>query len=208
MKKNLFNMGNTNTNSNKYDRNETIRNLEQKRNDIDDLWDDPRFDLEECVHAGTASNMIREHIEKLKDMNLKEEKFSNIYLDEYRNSDGSFNVYKVKRPLNCPSGNWLFRSSPKLFHQGVGIGKEGKIIFSDYGTAKENSDVRIWIYTEGKDNWADIEKVGTSNASNEEVKDIFFGKNSEKWVNHNDYNLFLHNCQKYANEKIEELIKK
>ena len=47
--------------------------------------------------------MIGEHTEKLKDMNLKEEKFSNINLDEYRNSDGTFNSYKVKRPLNCPS---------------------------------------------------------------------------------------------------------
>ena len=40
--------------------------------------------------------------------------------------------------------------------------KKKKLFFSDYGTSKENSD------------WADIEKVGTSNASNEEIKDIYF----------------------------------
>ena len=116
-----------NANSNEYDRNETILNLDKEEINWM-LFGMITFRFWRMYPCGSG-NMIGEHTEKLKDMNLKEEKFSNINLDEYRNSDGTFNSYKVKRPLNCPSWNELYRVSSKLFHQGVGIGKEEKIIF-------------------------------------------------------------------------------
>ena len=197
-----------NDNSNDYDRNEKIRDLEKKKKNLDDVWDDPFLDVEECFHADMASLHMTKRIERLKEMNQKDEKFSKINLDDYRNSDGSFDVYKVKRPLDNPSGNGSYESSSKLFHQGVGFGKEGKIIFSDYGTNKENSDIRFWDNSEEKDNWREIEKVGTSHASNKEIKDIFFGKNSEQWVDHENYSPFFHNCKDYTKEKIKELTEK
>ncbi len=40
-------------------------------------------------------------IQSLYQMEDNEEKFrNNINLDDYRNEDGIFNVYKVERPLN------------------------------------------------------------------------------------------------------------
>ena len=165
-----------NANSNEYDRNETILNLDKEEINWM-LFGMIPFRFWRMYPCGSG-NMIGEHTEKLKDMNLKEEKFSNINLDEYRNSDGTFNSYKVKRPLNCRSWNELYRVSSKLFHQGVGIGKEEKIIFFRLWHLER----KFWLGRYWKSR--NIKCFKWRNKGY-----IFFGKNSEKWVNHNDYNL-------------------
>ena len=60
-------------------------------------------------------------------------------------------------------------------------------------------------FDKNKDNWDKIEKVGTSKASDKEVKDILFGKSSEEWTNKDDYHLIKRNCQDYSKEKINQL---
>ena len=74
------------------------------------------------------------------------------------------------------------------------------MFFTDYGTKKEYLDVRFSYSTENKDKWKKIKKVGTSNATSEDIKGILFGEKSENWNNHDDYKTFKHNCKHYAKE--------
>ena len=137
-------------------------------------------------------------------MDEEEKNFTkNINLDEYRNSDGTFNVYKVKRSLK--GGKGADKIIKKLHHEGVAIGNDKKKFFTDYGVGEKDLEVRFWDDKEEKDNWDKIEKVGTSKISNDEVKDILFGESSEKWTNSDDYKLIKHNCQDYSKEKISQL---
>ena len=119
-----------NDNSGGYDRDESIKKLEKKSQnldkDIDDMWDDPMFSFEECVHAQTAKHIMDDQVKSLKEMNESENKFSKINLDEYRNKDGNFNVYEVKRPLNNSLSNKSGSMSSKFFHEGVAFGNEKK----------------------------------------------------------------------------------
>ena len=57
------------------------------------------------------------------------------------------------------------------------------MLFSDYGVNDGNLNVRFWDSNQPKDHWRDVEFFGKSNASNDQVKDTFFGQNSEKWTN-------------------------
>ena len=194
-----------------YNRNKVIANKEKNLGkldkDINKMWNSPWFDVEECVRAGKSSSLKRNEINSLKQMNEAEKNFNkNINLDRYRNKDGSLNIYKTKRPLNNSSGECSYNSSSKLFHQGIAIGNGKNMLYSDYGVNEGNLNVRFWDSKNPKDTWKDIQKVGKSNASNEQVHQIFFGQNSENWVNPNDYNLIFHNCQNYSNQTANNLM--
>lgn len=196
-------------NSKVYNRSEKIFNEENKSarldKDIEKMWNSPYFSVEECVHAHMAKSMMDDRIKSLKQMNEKENSFSeNIDLDKYRNSDGTFNVYKTSRPLNCPYGEKSYKMSKGAHHEGMAIGNGKNILYSDYGVNENNLGVRFWDGKENKENWAKIEKVGETKASDNDVKNIFFGEKSDRWVNPKDYNLVFHNCQDYSKEKIRE----
>ena len=64
-----------------------------------------------------------------KKMDEEEKNFTkNINLDEYRNSDGTFNVYKAKRSLK--GGKGPDKIIKKLHHEGVAIGNDKKKLWS------------------------------------------------------------------------------
>ena len=200
-------------NSKTYNRNEKIFNEENKsarlEKDIDKMWSDPRFSFEECVHANIAKNIMDDKIKSLKRLNEKENNFTkNIDLNKYRNDDGTFTIYKTSRPLNSSNGEQLYEMSKKLHHEGMAIGNGKNLIYSDYGVNENNSSVRFWDSNENKENWADTKIVGKTNASDNEVKEIFFGEKSEKWEDPKDYNFVFHNCQDYAKEKINDFKRK
>ena len=130
-------------------------------------------------------------------------------MNDYRNNDGTFNVYKTERPLNTKNGEESYKLSKRIHHEGIAIGNGKKMLFSDYGVKdKPNISVRFWDSKEKIEKWEKIEQIGKSNSSNEDVKKIFFGKKSENWINPKDYNFCCHNCKDYSKEKIEELKKK
>ena len=202
-----------NDNSEGYNREERIKKEEAKckrlGKDIDDMWKDPMFSVEECVNAGKVYSEMTDRLNSLKEMNKSEKKFSEkINLNDYRNNDGTFNIYKTERPLNTKNGEKSYKLSKGAHHEGIAIGNGKKMLFSDYGV-KDNTNlaVRFWDSKEKIEKWEKIEQIGKSNSSNEDVKKIFFGKKSENWINPNDYNLCCHNCKDYSKEKIEELKK-
>ncbi len=206
-------MGEQNSKQNEpYDRKKRIKNEENKSEKIQEdfykMLEDPRFSLEECYHAAILKGNYDNKLNSLKQMDETEDKFSkNINLNDYRNNDGTFNIYKTKRPLNCKVGEQLNNLSKKAHHEGIAIGNEKNILFSDYGVKDNHLAVRFWDSKENKDKWSVVEKVGVSNASDKEIMDIFFGEKSENWINPNNYNLLLHNCQDYSKEIINQLIK-
>lgn len=170
------------------------------------MYNDPKKSTSEILESWEKKDKIEDKIKRLEEIDKIEKNFEkNINLDEYRNSDGTFNVYKSKRALDFKGGEASNNILKSLHHEGVAIGNDKKMFFTDYGTNKEFLDVRFWDSSENKDNWRTIEKVGTSNATDNQVKKIFFGKKSDNWNNHDDYSVRNHNCKHYANEKIEEL---
>ena len=196
---------------NPYNRNKVIankqKNLGKLNKDIDKMWKSPWFDVEECMNVQKFSSKQRDEINSLKKMNEAENNFNkNINLDDYRNRDGSFNVYQTKRPLNNYSGEGSYNNSSKLFHEGMAIGNGQKMLYSDYGVKEGNLNVRFWDSNQPKDQWRDTKMVGKSYASNNQVKNAFFGPNSEKWTNPNDYSLLFHNCQDYSNQMRNNLM--
>lgn len=199
-----------NDNSGQYNRNESIQKLENKSHelekDIDKMWQDPIFSVEECVNAQKVQGNIDTKVKSLKAMNEYEKKFSQINLDEYRNKNGNFNVYALQRPLNNSSSNKSGTMSSKLFHGGVAIGNGQKMIYTDYGVGEGNSAVRFWDSNENKDNFQKINKIGESTLSNHQIKNTLFGKESENWSSPNSYSLIGHNCQNYQNQIIKDLM--
>ena len=200
-----------NDNQKEYDRNESIKKLEKKseklEKDIDEMWKDPMFSFEECIHAQTAKEIMDDQVKSLNEMNESEKKFSKINLDEYRNKNGNFDVYEVKRPLNISSSRQSSTMSSKFFHEGFAFGNEQKKIFTDYGVGEGNSAIRFWDSSENKDNFIKMTKVGESTLSNNKVKDSLFGKKSENWSSPNSYSIIGHNCQDYAKQIKKEFLK-
>ena len=197
---------------NNYNREERIRNLEQKsdeiRNDTLRMYEDKKYTTTDILDSWSKKDKIDDDIKRLKLMDENEKNFDkNINLDDYRNSDGTFNVYKTKRSLNTKGGKQTQKIIKILHHEGIAFGNDKKKFFADYGVGEGDLEVRFWDDKENKDNWEKIEKVGTTNASDEKIKDILFGESSEKWTNPDDYKVLNHNCQDYAKEKISELTK-
>ena len=195
-----------------YKREEIIKNKEEKIKNLDkgreEMWNDPFFSFEECIYAGRAKDIMTNEVNSLKQMDKAEKNFSkNINLDDYRNDDGTFNIYKAERPLDNKYGENSNKMSKSFHHEGIGIGNGTKILFSDYGVNEGNLAVRFWDSKENKDKWKDVKEVGKSNASDNDINNIFFGPKSEKWTNPHNYNLFFHNCQDYSKEKIKDLEK-
>ena len=116
-----------------------------------------------------------------------------------------FNVYKLERSLNSISGDALYKTTKIIHHEGVAIGNENNKLYFDYGVGEGNLDFRVWDSKENKDSWQKIKNVGTSNASDDKVMEIFYGPKSDVWTDHNDYRKLSHNCIHFANEKIKEL---
>ena len=192
----------------KYNRNERIQNLEKRRDELTtetlNMYHDNKSTTSEILKSWEKKDKIEDDIRRLKIMDEKEKNFTkNINLDEYRNRDGTFNVYKTKRSFKGGIGE--DKIIKKLHHEGIAIGNDKKKFFTDYGVGEGDLEVRFWDDKEEKDNWDKIEKVGTSEVSNDGVKDILFGQSSEKWTNHDDYKTLKHNCQDYSKEKITQL---
>ncbi len=189
----------------KYDRSKRIDELREKRFKImDDSF--KMDDFSEKFKEWEKADKIDDKIKRLEEMDKIEKNFDkNINLNEYRNPDGTFNVYKCERSLDVKGGKASNSIIKALHHEGVAIGNGKKMFFTDFGTKKEFLDVRFWDSEEKKDKWKKIEKVGTSNATNDDIKKIFFGEKSEQWNSHDDYKPFAHNCKHYVKEKIWEL---
>ena len=198
-------------NSSGYNREEKIKKLEKKSNEIRDytlnMYNEPKHSTSEILDSWKKKDKIDEDINRLKKMNETEKNFSkNINFNDYRNSDGTFNVYKTKRSLNYPTGEASGKVVKILHHEGIAIGNGKKMFYSDYGVGEGDLEVRFWDGDEEKDKWKKIEKVRTSKASDDKVKEILFGEKSEKWTNRDDYKLLKHNCQDYSKEKIADFI--
>ena len=199
-------MGNED-NTYKYDRNVRIKNLEKRSDELYtetmNMHHDSKFSFDEILDSWHKKDKIDDEIKRLKKMDENEKNFTkNINLDEYRNSDGTFNVYKTKRSLK--GGKGVDKIIKKIHHEGIAIGNDKKKFFTDYGVGEGDLEVRFWDDKEEKDNWDKIEKVGTSKVSNDRVKEILFGRSSEEWTSHEDYKTFKHNCQNYSKEKISQ----
>ena len=199
--------------STEYNRGQRINNLEKERNRLekeeDKMWNNPIFSVAESMTCHMMGKNIGDHINSLKEMDNRENNFcKNVNLDDYKNSDGSFNVYKVERPLNSKGGEGLYKMSNGAHHEGLAIGNGKNFFYSDYGVNEGNLGVRFWDGKDNKEKWEKMEKVGKSYASDKEVKDILFGQKSEKWANPNDYNILARNCKDYSNEKIKDFKEK
>ena len=178
-----------------YDRGERIKELKQQSDKIRDdtlkMYHDPKKSTSEILESWEKKDKIEDKIKRLEEIDKIEKNFEkNINLDEYRNPDGTFNIYKCERALDFKGGEASNNVFKKLHHEGVAIGNDKKMFFTDYGTKKEYLDVRFWDSAENKDKWKKIKKVGTSNATSEDVKGILFGEKSENWNDHDDYKTF------------------
>jgi len=193
-----------------YNREEKIKDLEQISNKLRDdtlkMYEDKKCSTSDILKSWDKKDKIDDDIKRLKSIDEIEKNFSkNINLEEYKNKDGTFNIYKAKRALNTKGGKGSQKLIKKLHHEGIAIGNEQKKFFSDYGVGEGDLEVRFWDNKEKKDEWEKIEKVGTCKASENDIKKVLFGESSEKWTNPKDYALTHHNCQHYAKEKISEL---
>ena len=56
-------------------------------------------------------------------------------MDNYRNSDGTINVYQLDRPLNCKGGQVSYDKSSGIGHRAFALGNRDRFLISDYGTA-------------------------------------------------------------------------
>lgn len=156
-------------------------------------------------------HLLSQRISCSKKLKKIAEKFSNINLNDYRYSNGTFSVYKTERLLSLPRP--IGASSYKVtkgfaHHEGVAIGNELNMLFSDYGVGEDNLEIRFWSSKEPKDNWQKINYEGISRASNDYIVKLFFGEHCKEWVAPLEYNPFYHNCQHYAQKKISLLLEK
>ena len=62
------------------------------------MYNDPKKSTSEILESWEKKDKIEDKIKRLEEIDKIEKNFEkNINLDEYRNSDGTFNVYKSKR---------------------------------------------------------------------------------------------------------------
>ena len=193
-----------------YNMEKRITDLEKKSEklstDFLNKCNEPNHSVTESLRIIEEKDLLDDKIKSLKQMNESRKNFSkNINLDEYRNEDGTFNVYKAKRPLNTKIKDETVSQAKILFHEGVGIGNDKKTLYFDYGVGEGDLQFRVWDEGENKENWNKVQKVGQSNATNEKVNDIFYGENCEEWTNRHDYKVLNHNCINFAHKKINEL---
>ena len=85
-----------------YDRGERIKELKQQSDKIRDdtlkMYHDPKKSTSEILESWEKQDKIEDKIKRLEEIDKIEKNFEkNINLDDYRNSDGTFNVYKSKR---------------------------------------------------------------------------------------------------------------
>ena len=85
-----------------YDRGERIKELKQQSDKIRDdtlkMYNDPKKSTSEILESWEKQDKIEDKIKRLEEIDKIEKNFEkNINLDDYRNSDGTFNVYKSKR---------------------------------------------------------------------------------------------------------------
>ena len=107
------------------------------------MYNEPKYTLSDILDSWNKRDKIDNSIKRLKIMGENEKNFSkNINLDEYRNSDGTFNVYIAKRSLKGGKGtDKIFK---KLHHQGIAIGNDKKKLWTDYGVGEGDLEVRFW----------------------------------------------------------------
>ena len=170
------------------------------------MYNDPKHNVSEILNSWNEKYKVDDKIKRLEKIDEIEKDFNkNINLDEYRNRDGSFNFYRVERSLDFKGGEAANSIVKKLHHEGFAFGNEKKMFFSDYGTNMEFLDVRFWDSKEEKEKWTTTKKIVSYNISNDDMKEILFGEESEEWDNHDNYKLIDHNCKKYVNAKFDKL---
>ena len=212
-------MGNEENNNyrSNFEKAEEYKNEYQKRankltdKDLKEMNDSPWFDSDEMANAYNYRNgpyNEYKHYEKLSEYYETEKKrFNQIDLDYFRNDNGSFLVYRVERPLNNRFGVCLNNSAKKLHHEGVAIGNGKNFLVFDYGKRDNIIDFAFNETNNLKKDWREIQKEGESSKTDEEIKDIFFGKFMEdKFSDRRDYNFVTHNCQDYVKEIIKNLL--
>ena len=172
------------------------------------MWKDPICTFSQLLQAYDELDKMNKNIKIFKQMNKNEDKFSkDINLNDYRNDDGTFTVYKVERPLDFKFGKEANKAKRKLHHEGLAFGNIKNKFYTDYGVKDGNVNVRFWDGKEDKENWEKIKEVGKSNALDNDIKEILFHNNIEKWYDPDDYSVIFHNCQDYSKEKIKDLTK-
>ena len=172
----------------------------------------PWFDSDEMATAYLyRMNPYKEykHYEKI-DEAFKEvkAKFDQINLRDFQKDDGTYNIYKLERPLkgkDSKIGNILNKTVNKLHHEGVAIGNGNNFIVFDYGKKGGNLDFAFKI-TKDLNEWKEIKLVGESSKNEKELLEIFFGIETEhKYSDGRNYKFITHNCQDYAKEHIKKL---
>jgi len=180
--------------------------------DLEEMNNSPWFDSDEMATAYKYRYQPYKeykHYEKI-DESFKEvkAKFDQINLRDFQKDDGTYNIYKLERPLkgkDSKIGNILNKTVNKLHHEGVAIGNGKNYIVFDYGKKGGNLDFAFKI-TKDLNEWKEIKLVGESSKNEKELLEIFFGKESEhKYSDGRDYKFITHNCQDYAKEHIKKL---
>ena len=186
------------------------KNLTDK--DLDFMNNSPMFDSDEmAVYYNYRIAPVKDynHYDNVdKKFNENKKAFSKINLDDYKKSDGKYDVYRLERPLkgkDSIAGNILNSAVKKLHHEGVAIGNGKNFIIADYGRKGKDLDFEVKTSNNLND-WKNIKLEGTSSKSEKELEELFYGINNEKnWSDSYKYNFLKHNCQDFAEQIIKQL---
>ncbi len=183
--------------------------------DLDEMENSPWCDSDEMYTAynyRTQPYKDYTHYNNV-DIDFKKEKerFNQIDLNKFKNDDGTYNIIRLQRALkgkNFVTDNLLNNANKaikKIHHEGLAFGNDKNFIVFDYGNKEFDFDFGFKV-TDNLDEWAIKTREGICKKSDDEIKEIFFGEEAEKkWSSSREYNLLKHNCQNYAQEKINQL---
>ena len=138
------------------------------------------------------------------------ERFRNIKIQFYKNKDGSFNVYKLQRPLggkDSKSGTTLNNIMTKLHHEGVALGNGYNFMVFDYGKKGQTLDFALHQTTNLESDWSVVTNVGKCFKNESELENIFFSLEVENnFSSGRNYKFLRNNCQDYAQTIINKLL--
>jgi len=114
---------------------------------LDEMNNSPMFDSDEiALYYSYKLKPYEEykHYEKIDEsFKVTKEKFDQINLKDFQNDEGTYNIYKLERPLKVKDtkiGNILNKIVKKIHHEGVAIGNGINYIVFDYGRKGGNLD--------------------------------------------------------------------
>ena len=179
--------------------------------DLEFMESSPWFDSDEMAVAynyRTEPYKDYKHYENVdKAFDNEKEKFKSIDLDEFKKNDGTYDIIRLKRPLKGKDsflGNIANKAIEKLHHEGVAIGNGKNYLIFDYGKKGGDLDFSFKI-SDNLNEWTIKQNEGICSKNDNEIKEIFFDSDAEKWSSSRSYKINNHNCQHFAQNKIDKL---